>query len=157
MGSGFLPARGSPMLDTVVVAMFAVVVVLVFSVVAVRFGKKHRLHRFLQLSLAVALLLVVIAFELEVRFFTNWRELATPSPYYADGTADRLLGLHLAFAIPTPFVWGAVIWYALKHYKNGFADGRSRQIHRWGGRLGAALMILTAITGWIFYWAAFVA
>lgn len=157
MGSGFLAPRGSFMLDTVAVAMVLVTALLLVSVSAVRFYRNHRLHRRMQIFLALLLLVTIAGFELELRFFTDWRALAAPSPYYPDGTVWKLLMVHLAFAIPTPLVWAFVVWHALRNYRDGFSDPRTRQLHRWGGRSGTVLMCLTAVTGWLFYWAAFVA
>lgn len=157
MSSGFLPARGSFMLDLIVVAMLVVSVVMLVSVALVRYGKLHRVHRAIQTGLAVLLLLAIIGFEIDLRFFTNWRELARPSPWFESGWVDRMLWLHLAFAIPTPFVWGVVVWQALRNYADGFPDPQHRARHRLGGRIAVALMLLTAVTGWVFYWFAFVA
>ncbi|MFN5707735.1 MAG: DUF420 domain-containing protein, partial [Planctomycetota bacterium] len=70
---GFLPARGSFMLDLVCVAMVAVTVLMLLSIALARFGRQYRWHRLLQLSLAIVLLLAVLAFEIDVRFFTDWR------------------------------------------------------------------------------------
>jgi uncharacterized membrane protein YozB (DUF420 family) len=157
MSSGFLPARGSLMLDLIAVAMLLVSVVMLVSVGLVRYGKRHRLHRAIQTTLAMVLLVAIVGFEIDLRLFTDWRKLAEPSPWYPSGWVDRLLWLHLAFAIPTPLVWGVVVWQALRHYSDGFADPRYRARHRMGGRIAVILMLLTALTGWTFYCFAFVA
>lgn len=154
---GFLPARGSFMLDLVCVAMIAVTVLMLLSVALARFAKQYRWHRSMQLTLAIVLLLAVVAFEIDVRFFTDWRKLAEPSPYYASSLVDRLLALHLCFAIPTPFLWGYVVYGAMKHFRDVRPSPSYSSHHRWWGRLATAAMFLTALTGWMFYWTAFVA
>lgn len=154
---GFLPARGSFMLDLVCVAMILVSVLLLLSVGLARFGRKYHWHRSLQVGLAMILLVAVVAFEIDVRFFTDWRKLAEPSPYYASNWVDRLLWLHLCFAIPTPFIWGYVVYSALRNFREVRPSTEYSGHHRWWGRLATAAMLLTAVTGWMFYWTAFVA
>lgn len=157
MSTGFLPARGTFMLDVVVVAMFAVTAAMLFSVASVRYWRRRELHRAIQTALAIALLLVIVAFEVDMRLISpGWRTLARPSPWFADGWVDRMLWIHLMFAIPTPLLWAGIIWHASKHHDQGFADPAVRVRHRISGRAGVLMMLSTAITGWIFYWMAFV-
>ena len=161
LGNGFLPTRASWMLDFVAIAMLAVVVVLAMSIYLVRVKKNKRLHRTIQIATAATLTLALIAFEIDVRFITKWRELAQASPFYQSGWVDRCLAIHLVFAIPTPIVWGVVIFMALRRFKSNFSSKMEvtsfNRFHRISGRIAAALMFLTAITGWIFYYVAFVA
>lgn len=158
METGFLPARGSLMLDFVALAMIAVTIVMLCSLYLVRYKRWIKAHRWIQVITAAVLLLAVLAFEIDVRFFTKWRELAQPSPYYASGIVDGSLWIHLAFALPTPFLWGGIIYQAHKNYQRAeVADKQFWQRHRWHGRIGTAMMLMTAITGWAFYWLAFVA
>ncbi len=151
----FCRLRGSFVLDFVFVAMFVVCVVMVASILSVRFRKAYQLHRLLQVSLAVVLAIAVGIFEIDVRFFTDWRELARPSAYYESGYVDLALWIHLAFAIPTPFVWAYVVIRALRYFPNPAKPGSHSQSHRFWGRIAAGLMLMTAITGCIFYWLAF--
>ena len=149
------------MLDFIALAMLAVVVVLGLSIYLVRYQKNKCLHRTIQIATAVTLTLALIAFEIDVRFVTKWRELAQASPFYQSGWVDRCLAIHLLFAIPTPLVWGVVIYMALRRFKSDFSSEMSandfNKYHRISGRIAAVLMFLTAITGWIFYYVAFVA
>lgn len=154
---GFLPARGSFMLDLVCIAMLAVTVLMLLSVALARFRRQYRWHRVIQLALAIVLLLTVIAFEIDIRFFTDWRKLAEPSPYYANSWVDRLLVLHLCFAIPTPFLWAYVVYGAIRNFREVRPTPEYSHHHRWWGRFATIGMLMTAITGWMFYWTAFVA
>ena len=155
--NGFLPTRGSFMLDFVFAAMFLVVAVMGVSIYLVRYRRAYQLHKILQIALGVILLGAVTAFEIDMRFFTNWRTLAEPSPYYASGWVIASLWIHLAFAIPTPFLWAYVIVQALRKFPSPpIPAAHSRQHILWA-RWSAAGMLLTAVTGWIFYWLAFVA
>ncbi len=156
LANGFLPTRGSLMLDFVSVAMLGVTAVLSFSIFQVRSGNRD-LHRFIQITTMVVLTLALIAFEIDVRFFTDWREIAKPSPYYESGWVHVSLWIHLAFAIPTPIVWVVVIWMALTRFRGGYEAADFNRFHRISGRIAASMMFMTACTGWMFYYLAFVA
>ncbi|MCC9605311.1 DUF420 domain-containing protein [Blastopirellula sp. JC732] len=154
---GFLPTRGSVMLDFVFLAMFAVIVIMGISIALVRFRRMYNLHKWLQITLGVVLLLAVVAFEVDMRFFTNWRELAEPSPYYASGTVDWSLYIHLAFAIPTPLLWIYVIVMAVRKFPAPVMPNSYSNSHKFWARIAAIGMTMTAVTGWIFYYLGFVA
>lgn len=145
------------MLDFVAVAMLLVCVVLVFSIYQVRNKKNPRLHRLIQIVTAIVLTGAVIAFEVDVRFFTDWRTLAEPSPYYESGLVSWMLVIHLLFAVPTPIVWVVVIFMALKRFRESFSQETFNRIHRISGWVAATFMLMTAVTGWVFYYLAFVA
>ena len=157
IANGFLPTRGSLMLDFFCILMCIILAALSFSIFQVRYRKNKLLHRKIQVGTAIGMVFALILFEIDVRFFTSWRELAKPSPYYESGVVNWSLAIHLIIAIPTPFVWGLVIWTALKRFKDDFDQGDFNRFHRNIGRLAAALMFATALTGWIFYYLAFVA
>ena len=153
---GILPTRASLMLDVVFVAMFAVVGILALSVWVVRKTKNYSLHRKIQITSAVALAITVVAFEVDMRFFSDWREQAKFSPYYESGVVDFSLAGHLLFAIPTPFIRAFVIYRANFNFRN-VEPGEHSAWHRKWGRIAAWMMFSTAVTGWVFYMLAFVA
>ena len=155
--SGFLPTRGSVMLDFVFVAMFVVSIAMVVSVAFVRILKKYRWHKWMQIALATTLVVAVMAFEVDMRFFTDWRELAEPSPYFDSGVVHGALAIHLLFAIPTPFFWGGVIFMALRRFDRDPSPNEHSARNRRFGWISLCLMLGTAVTGWIFYGLAFVA
>jgi uncharacterized membrane protein YozB (DUF420 family) len=153
---GFLPTRGTFMLDFVFVAMFAIVLTLLISIYLVRRGKQFRWHRKIQLLTATILLVTIVAFEIDMRFFADWNELARPSAFYDSGWVHRALFIHLVFAVPTPFVWAYAIVMALRNFSPDPAPGRYSRRHRVWGWLSAMMMFATALTGWVFYVLAFV-
>ncbi|MGI9516845.1 MAG: DUF420 domain-containing protein [Pirellulaceae bacterium] len=143
------------MLDFVVVAMVVLVIVLAASIYLVRVRRQFRLHKQIQLVTAIMLLVTVVAFEVDVRFFTAWRTLAAESAWYESGMVDLSLWVHLFFAIPTPLVWIYTIVMAVKKIP---ADPRPCEYsprHRFWGWTSSILLLMTAITGWIFYVLAF--
>ncbi len=157
---GFLPTRGSLMLDVVFVAMFAIIPLMMWSIYLARYRRRYEWHKRLQITLAVVLLLAVTAFEVDLRFFTDWEALAEPSPFYQAEAWNAVwyaLVVHLCFAIPTPLLWVYVIVQALRRFPHPAAPSPHSRQHIWWARLAAAGMFLTALTGWIFYWLAFVA
>lgn len=152
--NGFLPgSRATLMLDIVFLAMFLVLPVMAWSIAAVRRGH-YALHKRTQLVLASVLLVAVTVFEVDMRLFTNWRARAEASPYYPGGVYLALY-VHLVFAITTVLVWGWVIVRALKRFDHPPAPGSHSASHRRWGWIAAWDMVLTAVTGWVYYVLAF--
>ncbi len=150
------------MLDIVFLAMFLVVPVLLFSVYQVKYRRQYELHKRLQLTLGTVLLLAVGAFEIDMQLFTQWEDLAVPSPYFVAAhkwtcTVGLSLIVHLSFAIPTLVLWIVVIVQALRHFPSPPLPGLHSAWHRRWGMMATAGMVLTAVTGWIFYSLAFIA
>ena len=112
---GFLGTRASATLDLVVVALAVGLPLLMASIWLVRYPKFYRWHQRLQTTIGSMLFLTIVAFEMDVRFF-GWRDRAAASSYWMSGPAndwvDYSLWMHLAFAIPTPFLWAGVLWAA---------------------------------------------
>lgn len=158
--NGILGTRASLMLDLVFLAMFAVVPVLWWSVRAVRVHRRFALHRRVQIGLGVVLGLTVTAFEVDMRLH-GWRSRAEPSRFWRNGAlndaVDWSLVVHLACAIPTAFLWVFVIVQALRHFDRPPQPNEYSKRHRFWARLAAVELVLTATTGWVFYYLAFVA
>ncbi len=149
------------MLDVVFVAMFVVVPLLAISVFAVKYRRQFALHKRLQLAMATVLLVAVLLFEIDIRI-NGWEQRASPSPYFDaehkwTSPAGVALLVHLSFAVPTLVLWAVVVVQALRKFSRPPAPGVHSRWHvRWA-TIGAAGMVLTAVTGWVFYWLAFVA
>jgi len=160
MTHGFLGNRGSLMIDVVFVAMFLVLPVLYWSIFSVRSRSRYGFHKRLQVALGVVLLIAVSAFELEMRL-VGWQHRAEPSPYWRAGgwndLVDWSLAVHLTCAIPTFLVWIVVITQALRRFPRPAAPNHHSRHHRIWGWCATVGMTLTATTGWVFYWLAFVA
>jgi hypothetical protein len=156
---GFLGTRASLMLDVVFLAMFAVVPAMAYSIWQVKYRRRYLLHKRAQLILAGVLLIAVTAFEVDMRLFTDWQERADDSPYFTGEVnwVKRALALHLCFAVPTAVLWVYVTWHALRYIPNPpRPSAHSRHHIRWA-RLAAWSMFGTAVTGWLFYYLAFMA
>jgi uncharacterized membrane protein YozB (DUF420 family) len=157
---GFLGTRGSLMLDVVFLTMFAVLPALGWSIAQVKRGR-FELHKKVQITLGVVLLLAVVAFEVDMRV-NGWEERAVPSPFF-DAAAKWScpvgisLIVHLFFAVPTAFIWIYVIAMALRKFDSPPLPNAYSATHKLWGWIAALEMTLTAVTGWIFYYLAFVA
>jgi uncharacterized membrane protein YozB (DUF420 family) len=157
---GFLGTRASLMLDVVVVAMLVIVPLMSWSIYLVKFRRRYQAHKRIQLTLGAVLLVAIIAFEADMRV-SGWTQRAVPSPYWSgSGWNDWVhysLAVHLLFAIPTAVLWLVVIVQALRKFPVPPMPNRYSPRHISWARLAAAEMVMTAVTGWWFYWLAFVA
>lgn len=157
---GFLGTRASLMLDVVFLAMFLVLPVLAWSMWLVRYRRNYLLHKRVQVALGIVLLATVTAFEVDMRW-SGWQHRAVESPYNGTwawgewGAVQASLAVHLVFAISTAALWGATIVLALRRFPQPPAPCAHSRLHAVLGRLSALDMLLTSLTGWIFYWLAF--
>jgi putative membrane protein len=159
---GFLPlGRGSLMLDVVFLAMFVVTPILALSIWLVKGRRNYALHKKLQLGMAAVLLVAVLLFEIDIRV-NGWEDRAEPSPYFDPAhkftcPAGIALVVHLSFAVPTLLLWIYVVVQALRKFSRPPLPGPHSRGHALTGWIAAIGMFMTAITGWFFYWLAFVA
>lgn len=162
MRDGFLGYKSSLMLDVVVVALVAVVPVVLFSLYQVKVRKNFQLHKQLQVLLAVVLLLAVSAFEIDLQWVQGgWRNVVDKrDPKF---TAEQLtfvrnlLWLHLVFAITTPFLWAITLVRAFRGFANPPTPGAHSGAHKLLGWASTVDLVLTSVTGLIFYYFAFIA
>ena len=119
------------MLDAVFLAMFLVVPVMFWSIRLAKQGKLE-LHKKIQITTAVILLVAVLAFEVDMRL-NGWIDY-THGSAYVKSTIMTFLYVHLAFAIPTPFLWIVVIVKALKKFPIlRYLESIVKHISVWGG------------------------
>jgi len=154
--SGFLGTRASLMLDVVFLAMFLVLPVLGVSIAMVRFRRNYAWHKRAQLILALVLFIAVAAFEIDMQFISGWRDRAATSPFWKTGVMSSLY-IHLIFSISTFVLWIYVVAGALRNIPRPPGPSAYSHRHMFWARLAAIDLVLTALTGWIFYWLAFVA
>jgi uncharacterized membrane protein YozB (DUF420 family) len=148
------------MLDVIVVTMFFVLVALGASLYLVKYRRRYARHKAIQIALASCLIVVLVLFEIDIHFVDNWMNRADASPYFDAATGTGLvaqaLAIHLFFATSTFTLWLLVILRALRNFGcPPFPNEHSRFHRRWG-TIAAVDMVLTTLTGWAFYWLAFV-
>ena len=153
---GFLGTRGSLGMDVVVVGLLAVLPLLAWSIHVVRTRRDYATHKLLQLTIAVALLVCIVIFEIDIRLVSDWKVRARPSPWWPGGVLT-MLGVHLIFAVSTLVLWVWTVWEALVKFPSPPVPGGHWGRHRVMWRLAAIDLVLTTITGLLFYWLAFIA
>jgi putative membrane protein len=159
--TGFLPWRAPFMLDVIIIAMVFVLIALAWSVCSVKYRNRYQRHKVTQLCLTGGLLILLVFFEIDIQFFEPWRERADASPYYDAATRSGLavysLWIHLFFATTTLALWLLIIVRALIHFPNPPRPNSHSRFHARWGMVAAVDMLFTAVTGWFFYFLAFVA
>jgi len=157
MYEGFLPgSRASIIMDLLILAMAVILCVLGYSILQVRKNKNYELHKKIQIICGSTLAIAVVFFEIDVRFF-GWQDHAKVSPYY-DTILFPVLYFHVVWATLAAFAWGFQIFKALKNI--GPNMERSNTYSKFHKKMGWAAVILmagTSVTGWFFYYMAFVA
>jgi len=162
MTSGFLGNDASLMLDVVVCALVLLVPLLAFSLYAVKVRRNFALHRNLQIALAIILFVAVAAFEIDMRLHGGWKNIVNKDPGQPRVSEpelvaiERVLYIHLVFAITTPILWAVTIVAALRRFSRPPEPGPHSARHKLLGWAAAADLALTSATGLWFYCAAFV-
>lgn len=147
------------MLDVVFLAMFLVVPAMFLSIGIAKKRHDYQTHKWIQLVLGAVLFIAVVAFEVDMRM-SGWKHRAEASPFFVKDAwcgVMYALVIHLCFAIPTFLLWVLVIGRALYLFPSPPTPGPHSQAHKFWGWLAALGMTGTAVTGWIFYYLAFVA
>jgi len=162
MTDGFLGYRTSFMLDFVVVALILIVPILVYSLYVVKVQHKYLLHRNLQLLLGIILLVAVGLFEIDLQLVQGgWAKVVAkrPTPLTAEqlNFVQTVLRVHLIFAISTPFLWAATIVLAMRRMPSPPGPSAHSRLHKSLGWISTIDIVLTSVTGLIFYYFAFVA
>jgi putative membrane protein len=148
------------MLDFVSLALIAILALLAISIYLVKVRRRYSVHKRLQLGLGATLAVAVMLFELDIRFVTDWQARAASSPYFAPGRCNIVwscLVLHLICAVPTLLLWCWLIAQAWRRFPRPPGPCAYSRLHARLGWLASLGMLLTALTGWLFYWLAFVA
>ncbi|MEX2316612.1 MAG: DUF420 domain-containing protein [Pirellulales bacterium] len=153
---GFLGSRAPLVLDLLFLAMFVVVVVLAWSVYQVKVRRRYQLHKSVQIVLGVVLLTAVAVFEIDIQLH-GWQDRAAGQVGgRVPGTVSYALYVHLVFAVSSAILWPIVIVRALRNFPDPPAPSLHSAWHvRWAW-VAAIDMLMTAVTGWVFYWLAFV-
>lgn len=153
---GFLGTRASLVLDLLVLGMLFVVVILGWSVYQVKVRRRYSLHKWTQVVLGILVLAVVILFEVDIRLHGWEMRAAGELGGRAPASVWYALYIHLVFAISAVILWPVTIVLALRNFPNPPHPGPHSRVHIPLARAAAADMVMTTITGWVFYWLAFV-
>ncbi|MEQ9408859.1 MAG: DUF420 domain-containing protein [Fuerstiella sp.] len=164
MQDGFLGYKTSFMLDFVVCALVIIVPLLAWSLWLVKVRHAYAAHKWLQLTLGLILLVAVGAFEFDLQWVHGgWENIVRKS--YPDDAAlaakvrqvQPWLWVHLFFAVTTPVLWFTTLTLAFRRFPSPPTPSAHSRVHRILGWLSTVDITLTAVTGLLFYYVAFVA
>ncbi|HVT30718.1 MAG TPA: DUF420 domain-containing protein [Lacipirellulaceae bacterium] len=144
------------MLDVVCLSMIGVVIVLAWSIYQVKMCRRYQLHQWTQITLGILLLVVVVLFELDIRLHGWEARAAGHIGVHPPSIVFTALYVHLIFAVSTVILWPATIGFAVANFGVPPRPGSHSRIHIPLAWTATADMFLTAVTGWVFYWLAFV-
>lgn len=149
------------MLDFVVTALALIVPALLVSLYLVKVRRNYVAHRNMQLVLAGVLLVAVAAFEIDVQLIHGgWEQIVgsrTPALSAEQmASVKQALGIHLVFAISTPLLWAVTIVLALRRIPRPPVPCQHSRSHKTLGWLSVLDLVLTSVTGLLFYYRAFV-
>lgn len=159
---GFLGYRTSFMLDFVVCALIVIVPLLLYSLYLVKVKRAYSKHKWLQVVLGVILLFAVGAFEIDLQIVHGgWENIVLKSHPEEAALAAKVsearpyLRVHLLFAVTTPILWIITLVLALRRFDSPPKPGQHSRVHKTLGWLSTIDITLTAVTGLVFYYVAF--
>jgi putative membrane protein len=160
MTDGFLGYRTSLMLDIVVCALAVVVPSLLASLYSVKIRRNYALHKFLQITLGVILLMTVGLFEIDMRLHGGivgiLAKRSRPLSPAELTSFYRLLYVHLFFAISTVFLWSTTLSLALRRIPTPPGPNSHSRLHKRLGWLSVTDITMTSVTGMLVYYFGFV-
>ncbi len=160
---GFLGYPSCFMLDVVVCALVLVVPLVLWSLYLVKFRRAYNAHRWWQVAITVIVLLAVVLFEIDIRQHGGWQAIVNPPSRPPRLTGERLdtvrlaLWVHLVFAVSTPLLWGVTLTAAWRRFPRPPIPGAHSGWHKCLGWASVVDLVLTSVTGLVFYYLAFVA
>lgn len=119
-------------------------------------GRRHDLHRKVQLALLAVCLLAFVALEVRIRVAGGSGALLAGAPAHLMGLARVALGVHISVAVATYVGW---IWLAIassRRYK-ATLPGRFSRVHGRAGRWIFGGLCFNAASATLMYLLAFVA
>ena len=152
---GFLGSRGDVLIDLVILSFIAILPLLVISWRYAR-NKHYAHHRHLQIGLAVILAVAVGLFELDLRLSGGIFELTRGSAYSGNDLLNSIIYGHTLVAVASVLVWVPLIVVSLKRFGSPPVPGAFGPRHRFWGRMGMALMMLSGFSALPLYYLGFV-
>jgi uncharacterized membrane protein YozB (DUF420 family) len=156
---GFLPTSRDAtwMLDSLVLGTVGLLALLTWSLYVVRYKGGYARHKTMQLYLAGSFVVVLGLLEINLVLDTSWWDRALQSPYHQRGLLIPTLTSHRVAAIACCMLWIWTIVYALQNFAVLPTPGAHSRHHVRLARVAAGSLYATGLTGWLFYWMAFVA
>lgn len=156
MPAGFLGTRGDVLMDIVVLSFLVILPVLVISWRAAR-AAEYRRHRAIQISLALALAVVVTLFEIDLKLSGGIFTLTRASSYAGTTLLNSLIYGHMLVAIGSALVWVPLVLVSLRKFSNPPVPNAFGPTHRVWGRVGMLLMMASGLSAVPLYYLGFAA
>ena len=156
---GFLPnvRDASVALDILVLWAGVLIVGLAWSLYAVRFQGRYRLHRLIQAGLTGVLAVALFLLELNLFLDLTWWDRALQSPYNQRGILVPFLWTHRGIASVSCLFWLWTLVTAFHGFESPPTPGAFSRDHKRLAWVATVSVFTTAVTGWMFYWMAFLA
>ena len=153
--AGFLGTRGDILMDIVMLSFIVILPLLVISWRYARCGEYVQ-HRAIQLTLALVLAVAVALFELDLKLSGGIFELTRESAYAGTTMLNSLIYGHTLVAIGSTVVWVPLVIISLRKFSTPPAPNAFSASHRFWGRTGMLLMILSGSSALPLYYMGFV-
>lgn len=141
-------------MDLVIVAFLVILPVLLISWRYARRGN-YALHRRLQVSLALILAIAVALFEVDLKLSGGIFALTAPSAYAGTVLLNGLIYGHMVVAIGSVLVWAPLLLFSIRYFGNPPSPGDFSARHRFWGRTGMLLMMLSGLSALPLYYLGF--
>lgn len=146
--------RAPIILTILALALFFVVPTLLWSLRQARLGK-YQVHKRTQIGTSTAIFILLIFFEMQIPG-SDWIKQTAQSSF-PEATIRSYLSVHKSIAISTTLLWTMTFLLAFWRTPNPPRPSTHSKVHKIMGTSSAVMLIITAISGWIFYWMAFIA
>jgi putative membrane protein len=155
---GFLPYKATFMLDVAVLAVFLVLPILIYGLYQAH-KKNYFWHAKVMTTLGIIVFVVVVAFEIDIRLQGGIKQILEKAERSLAFTPafEKLLYIHIFFAISTCIVWVMTTFGAIKHFglKNPMPGPYSKK-HKLLGKLSTFGVLGVAVTGVMVYYMGFI-
>lgn len=152
--SGFLGTRGDILMDLVMLSFVIILPLLILSWAKVR-AAEYQTHRKIQLSLAILLAIAVAAFELDLKLSGGIFTLTADSAYAGTVLLNSLIYGHMVVAIASVLVWVPLVIFSLRRFPRPPEPNDFSAKHRFWGRIGMVLMMLSGSSAIPLYYVGF--
>lgn len=152
--SGLFPTT-TWIIDIVNVSFLIITPIIIWSWLRARNGA-YTLHRNVQISLFLVLLVVVYLFEMDLRSLGGIFKAVEQSRYAGTAWLNGLIHFHSFCAESTSVIWILLLIVSLIKFPRPPKPNAFSRWHIIFGRIGMIDMLLSAVTGVILYFAGFV-
>lgn len=150
MSEGIFGTRADTIIDLVLVLQFLGVILLVYSIRAVRRGEVA-LHRSIQFSLAIIFVIAVVALEIDIHKAGGMDHFAAGGRYEGTLLFTVVLQTHLLIATVNALLWLIVPGVSWHRQRRGDLPGSFSLTHRRLGKAAALSFLGTVVSAGALY------